>query len=107
MNLPAASRRGIHVDVIAPADSNLSSFVVHEWLDVRNGAGSSIYILRGKQRDIGLSLRTKIAGTALKRFSKEDRCTGQNSGLAERNEGNNAGEQSPLGFSLMTYTVLR
>jgi hypothetical protein len=59
MNLPAASSRGINVDVIAPADSNLSSFVVHEWLDVRNGAGSSIYILRCKQRGIRPSLRNK------------------------------------------------
>jgi hypothetical protein len=59
MNLPAASSRGIHADVIAPADSNLSSFVVREWLDVRNGAGSSIYILRCKQRGISPSLRNK------------------------------------------------
>jgi hypothetical protein len=61
IKLPAASSRGINVDVIAPTDSNLSSFVVHEWLDVRNGAGSSIYILRCKQRGIRPSLRNKLA----------------------------------------------
>jgi hypothetical protein len=65
MNLPAASSRGINLDVIAPADSNLSSFLVHEWLDVRNGAGSSIYILRCKQRGIRPSLRNKIADAPL------------------------------------------
>jgi hypothetical protein len=48
MKLPAASSRGFHEDVIAPADSHLSRFVVHEWLAVRHGAGSSIYILRSK-----------------------------------------------------------
>jgi hypothetical protein len=59
IKLPAASSRGINVDVIAPADSHLSSFVVHEGLDVRNGAGSSIYILRCKQRGIRPSPRNK------------------------------------------------
>jgi hypothetical protein len=70
MNLSVASSRGINVDVIAPADSNLSCFVVHEWLDVRNGAGSSIYILRCKQRGISPSLRNKKG----RRARNSDRC---------------------------------